>query len=409
MVPKLTMTTTIVVVFIVLFSTIQIFSIPNFARKYHMDCSACHNPVPRLNEYGFKFRAAGFRLPDQEIGKDASSDKMSDYLGGRIQANYNVKSSETPAGVTTNSNSFTFNEFTLYPIAGSFGKYLSSFVELSFIPDEAVEIENAYARVTLGQENSYFTVRAGIFHPFEGYGASDRPLGLSRPLFQVNKALNTQFKPWGYDQAGVEVGYNYNNTFIRATVFNGILASGEPAQGGGLVKAKTDPSFNSKDIQIFATQILTDNGGGISGYFYNGYVDLPTLSSTPYQNNYNRFAIYASYPLQKAVLMGGYQKGQDDYYDKTLNKVNSTFNSNGWFGEADYGINDELWLGLRYAQFDPSEKLDDNKVNNVTGVVNYSFNNGLQLIGEYNYKSSEQGVNLKQKDNSFEVRMIYIY
>ena len=394
-----------------------LYSMPNFARKYNMGCSSCHAPIPKLNEFGFKFRAAGFRLPD-EIGKDITTENLGDYFAGRIQSRYDLARSESPTGIVTNTNQFTFAEITLYPATGAYGKYLSSLIEMSFLPDEAAEIENGYVKVSFGKEKQYFTAKAGIFHPFEGYGASDRPLGLSRPLFQTTTAnfnQSTAFKPWGYDQTGIELGYSINNTFIRATIFNGIVGTtGKPAQGGALNKAKTDLSYNDKDLQLTITQILADNGGGITGYFYSGKVDLNTgltggTDPKLFQNSFTRYAFYASYPFQNALLLGGYQKGQDDSFNKTLKTKGDTFNSNGFFGELDYKVDEPIWLGLRYAQFTPAENISNNKINNVTGIVNYSFDNGLQLIGEYNYKSSEKGVNLTQKDNSFQLRIIYIY
>src|ERR1035437_8266221 len=42
-------------------------AMPIFARKYGFKCTYCHTTIPRLNETGFRFRAAGFRLPS-EIG-----------------------------------------------------------------------------------------------------------------------------------------------------------------------------------------------------------------------------------------------------------------------------------------------------------------------------------------------------
>jgi len=48
---------------------------------------------------------------------------------------------------------------------------------------QSIAIENAYVRYVRGNENAFFTVRAGVFHPFEGFGASDRPLSNARTLF----------------------------------------------------------------------------------------------------------------------------------------------------------------------------------------------------------------------------------
>jgi len=396
-----------VVGILVVLSSSSIFSMPNFARKYGMACSACHNPIPRLNDFGFKFRAAGFRLPE-EIGKDASSENLGSYFAGRVQAKWNVNSSDNGAGTTTSSNQFTLHEITLYPASGSFGKYLSSLFEMSFASGAVAELENAYVRATFGDENSYFTIRAGVFHPFEGYGASDRPLGIARPLFQTTKATPGQFKSWGYDQAGVEFGYSLNNTFVRASVFNGILGSGEPAQGGDLKKTPGDPSYNSKDIQLTVTQLLNKDGAGLSGYFYLGNVDL-TNGATTYQDKFNRYAVYGSYPVGNILALAGYQGGSDGKFDVTTKKADGTFANNGYYGELNYKIEDPFWLGLRYSQFDPSTSVSDNSVTAVTGIVHYSLEDGLFFVAEYNLKQTAKGASVTQKNNDFELRMVYIY
>jgi hypothetical protein len=41
-------------------------AIPVFARKYGFDCTMCHSAFPRLNDFGQRFRANGYRLPGLE-------------------------------------------------------------------------------------------------------------------------------------------------------------------------------------------------------------------------------------------------------------------------------------------------------------------------------------------------------
>ena len=379
-------------------------AMPNFARKYNMSCSGCHNGVPRLNETGFRFRAAGFRMPD-EIGKGETSTNIGDYIAARTQVRADWKQTESPSGaITNNSKQLTLHEFTFYPITGAFAKNFSSLVEMSFLPDESAEIENAYVRYNCGEEKSFFLVRAGVMHPFEGYGASDRPLSLSRPLFQGTKAVSSKFTPWGYDEVGLEAGYDVENTSIRGTIFNGLTSSAEPAQGGGLTKTYGEPSYNNKDFQVFATQRLTDNGGGFSGYFYAGWMD----QSSTLQNAFQRYALYAGYPVQQALFLGGFQAGKDQFTDTTKTSIPDV-SSTGFFGEADYSVSELLWLGVRYDRFDPSTDASDNEIQAVTAFANYSFDNGLQFIGEYQYKDSKKGSTGSQKDNALQVRMIFIY
>ena len=398
---------TTLIVLVILFSfglNQQSTAMPNFARKYNMSCSGCHNGIPRLNENGFKFRAAGFRMPD-EIGKGETSTNVGDYIAARTQVRADWKQTEAPSGaVTTNTKQLTFHEFTFYPITGAFAKSYSSLVELSFLSDESAEVENAYVRYDNGDEKSFFSLRAGVFHPFEGYGASDRPLTLSRPLIQTAKAATSVFTPWNFDEVGVEVGYDVENTSIRGTAFNGLTSSAEPAQGGGLTKTPGSPSYNNKDFQVFATQRLTDNGGGLSGYFYAGWLD----QSATRQNAFQRYAVYASYPVEKALFLGGLQAGKDQFTDTVKATIPDVSNT-GFFGEADYNVSEPLWLGVRYDRFDPSTDVNDNEVQAVTGFANYSLDNGLQFIGEYQYKNSKKGASGSQKDNALQLRMIFIY
>lgn len=383
----------------------SMMAMPNFARKYNMTCTGCHNGIPRLNEFGFKFRAAGFRTPD-EIGKAETSNNIGDYIAARSQARLDWKQTQQPSGaITTNSKQLTFAEITFYPITGAFAKNYSSLVEMSFLPDESAEIENAYVRYNSGDEQGFFSVRAGIMHPFEGYGASDRPLSLSRPLLQGTTAASSVFTPWGFDQVGVEAGYDFANTSVRGAVFNGLTSSAEPAQGGKLTKNPNGPSYNDKDIQLFATHRLTDDGGGISGYLYAGWLD----QNANLQNSFQRYAIYASYPVDKALFLGGFQSGKDKFYDAAGNAAGNDVTSSGLFGEADYNASEPLWVGVRYDQFDPSTDVSDNELSAVTAFANYAFFNGLQFIGEYQYKDTKAGSAGSKKDNALQLRMIFIY
>ncbi len=41
-------------------------AIPVFARKYGVRCTMCHSNFPRLNDFGYRFRLNGYRLPGKE-------------------------------------------------------------------------------------------------------------------------------------------------------------------------------------------------------------------------------------------------------------------------------------------------------------------------------------------------------
>jgi hypothetical protein len=402
---------------------------PMFARKYKVECAYCHTVIPKLTEAGFQFRASGWREPG-EIGSKDEKEKLNfnigDYDSFRTQARYDLSRTDN-AGVVTTTNQLTHFELTLYPLTGAFYGNYSSMFEISLAAGESPEAENAYGRGNWKLGPGQFSARLGIFHPFEGYGASDRPLGISRPLFQItggNFNQPTFFTPWtspttggSFDQAGLELGYTVNRTSFRATLLNGLSFSDEeqtlvPATGlsGSDSKVRGRPSFNSKDVQLFFTQILTDNGGGVSLYYYNGRVDLPVAGAEGvfFQNSFDRYAAYASYPIGPVVLLGGYLGGRDDTFTESAgygprNKVK------GYFGEVNYYGPGLLGFAGRYDWFSPSDRKTDNTRRRYTAAANKSLSNGLQAIAEYNYTKLEQGTRGDRKDSAFQIRFIWIW
>ena len=411
----------------------MVIAMPMFARKYEMNCQSCHTVIPKLNETGMMFRASGWR-PQADIGtEDKGNNEMGNITSARIQGRYDLSSKEDKNGGKTYVNQETFFELTVYPLTGAFNKNWSSLVELTFAPEEVAEIENGYVRGNWqAGADRVFSSRFGIFHPFEGYGASDRPASISRPLFQTTLAKDAKagktfvFTPWGLDQAGLEFGYDMKRTLVRGTIFNGISyeqdAAGKavaiPAQGGGLQKDPTRPSYGNNDVQVTATQILTPDGGGATLLYYMGAVDLPVsgvAAVAPFtQDKFYRATAYASYPLvKKLMLLGGYQTGEDKYHDAL--KVEQTSKTSGYFGELNYSAPRDFMVAGRYDWFDPSDNADQDQTTAYTVAVNKPAYNGLQFIAEYQYKESEQGFQPsgpaypKQKENKFQIRGIWIW
>lgn len=388
-------------------------AMPMFARKLGVPCATCHTTIPRLNSTGYRFRAAGFRLP-ADIGKEDSKPfELGDYFSGRIQARYDASRTKT-GPVSSHRSQLRFHELTLYPATGSWGKYFSSLVELSFAPEEPAEVENGYVRLDKGTEDSFFEGRFGIFHPFEGFGASDRPVALSRPYFQTTAAnfnQTTFFTPWGFDQAGIEGGFDYRNTSVRAMVFNGLMLSEEdgalhafPAQGGPISKPGGLPSSNTLDFQLFANHVLNSEGGGVSAYYYHGNLDLPVGGTEElFQNGYDRVALYASYPVvPKLSLLAGVQTGRDHL------AAGGTFSSRGLFVEADAPLHQYATAGIRYDWFDPARSRSNNELRGLFAFVNMPMQNGLQFIAEYQNKNTKRGALPERTDNIFQIRLIFI-
>ncbi|HSS44105.1 MAG TPA: hypothetical protein VLO07_02095, partial [Thermoanaerobaculia bacterium] len=366
-----------------------------------------------------------------EIGKKDEKETFNfivgDYDSLRTQARYDLSRTDN-AGAVTTTNQLTHFEVTLYPLTGAVLGNYSSMFEISLVAGDSPEAENAYGRGNWKLGPGHLSARLGIFHPFEGYGASDRPLGIARPLFQTtgsNFNQPTFFTPWtspttggSFDQAGLELGYTVNRSVIRATVFNGLSFSEEegtvvPATGlsGSDSKVKGRPSYNSKDIQLFFTQLLTDNGGGVSLYYYNGKLDLPVVGPPTgefFKNSFERYAVYASYPLGPVLLLGGYLEGKDDTFTSTAG-YGPRNKSKGYFGEVDFIAGNLLGFAGRYDSFDPSDLKPADKRTRYTVAANKAMGNGLQAIAEYGYTKLEQGTNGDRKDSAFQIRFIWIW
>lgn len=458
-------------------------AMPMFARKYGVGCAMCHTTIPRLNETGYKFRAAGFRMPS-EIGKKEAEEKkfdLAETFSARIQSRYDTQVTNQPNGALisncpgnacgprTTTNAFSFMEATLYPLTGAWGKYWSSLSELSVSPEDVFEIENAYVRFNYGTESRFFSLRAGIFHPWEGFGASDRPVSNARTLFQTTpvsaggRGVPYVYQSWGLDEAGVEAGVDVNKLSLRGAILGGTMIRWEdesaaflpfPAQTGpwkganqavaALGKPYTSLGHNKVDFSANATYILNSEGGGVSLIYYHGNVATPThctngaaiggkingepcgvtaagdlgstdfdfTSDTAFLNHFDRVAFYGSYAVGKFLPMAGFDWGRDEAPVSVAafpasNPGITTFKSNGAFLDGAYKVNDYVTGGLRWDRFHPNtSRLNTQWA--VTPYVSVPLQNGLQFIAEYSHRNFQLDASHNRQNDTFQVRLIFI-
>lgn len=403
-------------------------AMPNFARREGFACSVCHTTIPRLTRFGYEYRNSGFRTPNL-IGEAIKDPTFGDMNAARIQAQAIwTRVHNEAAGTVTARGRMEFVEFTLYPATGSYGRWWSSLGEFSVAPEDFFEVENAYIRATFGKADSHFQVRAGVFHPFEGYGASDRPVALARPLLQTTPAKNTGtstfFTPWGFDQVGVEAGYTYGPFNVAATLFNGIYVNPEenkafPFQGGELVRPASDPNYNSKDFQAFANYFIPfmKNDAAVSAFYYHGTLSVPYILAPAafYTDTFDRVALYATLPIAipsgpSIWVLGGLQYGWDTAVDPlTGAKLPDKFRSAGGFGEAFVPVSEYFGATVRYDRFSPSHSEKNNAVQAFTVAASVVALNGLQAILEYQVKDQETGPATSTNTNQVRLRLIGFY
>lgn len=387
-------------------------ALPMFARKYGLSCSVCHTSPPRLTETGRKFRSSGFRPPPSDGADEKTPFKFFDYASARVQAR--LSESRSRAGVQeTTVNELKFQALELYPFTGAWGRHLSSDIKVTFSPNVDPQIENAYLRVNTAGRERFFVARAGIFHPFDGYGASDSPSTISRPLFQgtaANFNQSTFFRTWGFDQLGAEAGFDYGRTSLRASILNGLVLHEDAgrltafaAQGGPLTRSSALPGHDFPDVQLFVNHTLHPDGGGVSFHYYHGNLALPVAGAAAFRNTFDRVALYGSYPAHERLhLFAGFQNGHDEM------AASGRFGNRGLFAEASVPIVPLTVAGVRYDWFDPSRNKAANEIRGITTYVNAWFREQFRIVAEYQHKHTRRGALAPQRDDALQVRFIYI-
>jgi len=420
-------------------------AIPMFARRYGVPCSTCHTSPPRLNETGYRFRAAGFRMPEELGKKVEKSFKLSDHVGFRLQPRLDVVRSSI--GDLIHSK----NDVELFASEGYFwygpvSKYFSAMAKVTFWPEESSETERherleGGLRFDYGNADQFIDIRAGVPHPLEGFGGSESySVSNSKPFIQELKTANfnqdTFFTPLGLHQMAISGGYYYKRTTIRGGISSGMRLlidhDEEELQPFGkkepFTKALHGSEDSGPDVQLFFNQILHPDGGNVSLYYYNGRASLPRLDllnqpgpsdpfdeSTPmteeemanlpfFKNNFQRLTLYAGYPIKKFSLLGGIQYGRDEVGS------GGHFSSLGHYAEANMKIvNDISVIGARFDWFDPARSKAENEVTGITPYVNVWIRSQLRISAEYQHRITKRGpLQPERKDNAFQLRLYWI-
>jgi hypothetical protein len=403
----------------------RVFAMPMFARKLGVPCSTCHTSPPRLNETGYEFRAAGYRMP-AEIGKSGEKKPFNffDYNGVRLQARYDATRARTGPDAP-HSNNFNLFAAELYAFTGAWGKYFSSNIKATIYPEKSYDTEDhlrveGNIKATVGNEKRFLEIRAGVPHPMEGFGASDVTVADTRPYIQENAAnfnQTTFFTPWNFHQSGVTFGYYQGRTAVRALLLSGVRLhdNDHELEPFGRKEPFTDSSPISKhsgvDFQLLVNRILHFNGGAVTLYYYRGNMNIPIINpdgtfqpDRAFRNDFNRVALYASYPVAKRLtLLGGILRGRDDI------ATGGRFTSLGAYTEAAVPVINELThAGVRFDWFDPARIKSRNEVYGVTTYLNLWVRSQFRFVIEYQRKERRQAPLPNKKDNAFQVRLIFI-
>ncbi len=274
-------------------------AIPPWARKYNVNCSACHTPaVPRLNEAGMRFKWAGYRKPD-EIGEKVEVGRIQNYLGAGAKAQYEFEKTQ---GEPTSTNALSLESITVF-YAGPFGRAFSGFLELEHGAENEIE-RIAQVSTLWGKEKAYGGFRLGQMHYLAEWGLAglDRPIGISTPLPLEESVTGSIPFGLGEHQLALEAYYVIGRNRLSAQVLNGINSEGE----GVVADQDTKKDF------LITDQILIDTAGsGIQGVAYYGTIRGLEASSPDLSSHFWRLGITANKIVGDFEILGAFIWGKD--------------------------------------------------------------------------------------------------
>lgn len=329
-------------------------AVAQWARKYKMNCQACHTAFPRLNYFGEKFQRNGYQLPDTEDG-DENKEKLSDtaFIDNLLNM-FGVRIAVTPVAVTTDGLTrngrqttrvaFGNTNWVQFFSAGSIFKNTSIFIETE-IEDTAVH-NNWF---TLGYHNLFgqnlLNLRVGKLSVLNWHGQSGRLRMI--PNIQIEGWRNARTSEGtaaattledqvaiSEPQPGIEL-YGYKGPFLYSV---GVV-NGSALNDGNQFKNV----FGTLRLEMPEGEL---QGSSISGFGYWG-TDTATTATAQAQNRFYRASGAANLRWKKWDVIGSYMYGRDN--DWILSTAGAQRNTTHMMsGQVGYLINPKWYASMQY-------------------------------------------------------------
>ncbi|MFZ1291756.1 MAG: hypothetical protein WAR79_16790 [Melioribacteraceae bacterium] len=378
----------IVILFIIL-STVEIFAIPAFARKYKLSCQTCHSPIPSLKPYGDDFAGNGFRFPEMQSTRyfvETGDDQLSlirDFpIAVRLDFHMSLKTGEQKNGLDLQSP---------YLVKLLSGGELSSKLSYYFYfymneRGKVVGVEDAYLMF-----NNFFDQDFDIY--FGQFQISD-------PLFKRELRLTLE----DYQVYKIHVGNSSTNlAYDRGLMLTYGLETGtdiifEIVNGNGIDEADAIKNFDKDKYKNYFLRVSQDVGEylRIGGFGYLAKEELDNISEI--NDNITMLGPDLTLGNDKIELNLQYVWRKDS---KALhNIVNENVKTHGGIAEVIYKPNgdESKWYTVGLFNWINSD-LDNLDYKTLALHAGYLYRRNIRMVAEYKY-------DLKEKYSMFSIGMI---
>jgi hypothetical protein len=376
-------------------------AIPAWARRYNVNCSHCHAPaIPRLNATGFRFKWAGYRMPE-DIGQPVSVAQVSNYLAARAQIDYVW---EKTSGQPTTTSELTDPTVQLF-YSGPFGKNFGAWFELAREDGEVGS--NAMVTGVWGSEKNHGGFRVGQvpYYLESGVAGFDRPIGLAAPTPADGPVTSAIPFALSGDQKAVELFYVTGSNRVAIQLLNASVFDGSALNASGSTK---------KDFGLTDQFLLDDKGSAVYAVGYYGAVTGLDTALTAV-SHFWRLGLSANKIFGKSEggnfeALGGVVFGKD--LDLPVGAIYTNADQKGygyWLSGQYFVGNPALTLFGRYEFVDPDTRTDsDGNHRFVAGaVLPLSLPEHLRLTAEYTLDKPQAAGAPKTSTMIAEVQLIF--
>ncbi len=360
-------------------------AIPAFARRYKVSCRLCHDPIPKLTDFGEQFAANGFRMRSGEDPADsiATGDELlallrelplavrleayaQTYAGGRaatdFQSPYGLKL--LSGGALSKSISYYFYTFLLE--RGDVGGVEDAFVYVNDLGGAPVDL-------AVGQ------------------------FQVSDPLFK--RELRLEFEDYAVYRArvgAVPVDLTYDRGIMAMADLAGFTLTGEIVNGNGIGGAQANRRFDNDRNKNFFFHVTRDLVAPVRlGTF--GYYGRTNVSGVT--NRTRMLGLDGTVRVGRLELNGQYVVRRDD--EPTFTAGEPAANLRGGFGELVVRPAGGRWYGFAlYNRVTTDRPLLDVRLGGPANVRRYeSLSGGLGYLVRRNVRvSGEISYDLKQEE-----------